>query len=78
MEEKRNRSNTKTRKKGFQFAPFHPEGEGSLLSDLGLAADEELLIFERGGEERGLIMRQMAYHHVAQRKLAGEPYLVSF
>lgn len=43
-----------------------------------LSDDEALLVFERNGEQRGLLTRQMAYHHVAQGKLAGEPYLITF
>ncbi len=43
-----------------------------------LAKDEMVLVFERGGERRGLLARQMGYHHVAQGELAGEPYVVTF
>ena len=43
-----------------------------------LPARTPLLVFERGGESRGLLMQQMAYHHVAQGDLEGKPYLVSF
>ena len=43
-----------------------------------LRDDEELLLFERGGQTRALLLREMAYHHVAQGELAGEPYLVTF
>jgi hypothetical protein len=77
MESQRDRSKTKTAK-GFQFAPFRPEGDGVPLSEAGLDDDEELVVFARAGVERGLVMRQMAYHHVAQGDLAGEPYLVTF
>jgi len=38
----------------------------------------ELIAFERGGMHRAFLAREMAYHHVAQGELAGEPYLVSF
>jgi len=40
--------------------------------------DEELIVFERNGVYRALNLREMAYHHVAQGDLAGEPYLISF
>ncbi len=46
--------------------------------ETGLNPKEQLLVFERGGEQRALILNQMAYHHVAQGELAGEPYLVTF
>ena len=38
----------------------------------------DLIIVERGGESRALTVRQMAYHHLAQGRPKGEPYLVSF
>ncbi|MCB9797313.1 MAG: hypothetical protein H6741_31880 [Alphaproteobacteria bacterium] len=62
----------------FTFPPFKVEGEGTPLSGLPLADHEELLVFSCGGEERGLNMVQMAYHHVAQGELRGIPYLVVF
>ena len=72
------RSRAFIKKKGFQFQPFRPPAErGIPLRDARLAADQELLVFERNGQRRVLIMREMAYHHVAQGVLAGEPYLVS-
>ena len=43
-----------------------------------LPAQTPLLVFERGGESRGLLTHQMVYHHVAQGELKGIPYLVSF
>ena len=43
-----------------------------------LSKDEVILVFERDGERRGLLARQMGYHHVAQGELAGEPYVVTF
>ncbi len=60
------------------FRRFEVPGKGEPLAGAGLAADTDLIIIERGGEARALIARQMAYHHLAQGKLAGEPYLVSF
>jgi hypothetical protein len=72
------RSNMRVRKSGFQFKPFRPTDSGSPLQSLDLAGDDELLVFERGGERRGLLLPQMVYHHVAQGELAGEPYLVTF
>ncbi|MBV7338284.1 hypothetical protein KFU94_60675 [Chloroflexi bacterium TSY] len=42
-----------------------------------MPVDMELLVFEQVGEHRALVMREMAYHHVAQGKVANK-YLVSF
>jgi len=64
-------------KKKFQFVPFLPTHAIPLIS-AKLRPDEDLLIFKRGSKRYALILRQMAYHHVAQGTLAGEPYLVSF
>jgi len=61
-----------------QFQRFDVPDEGERLADAGLDADAALLVAERGGESRALIVKQMAYHHLAQGTLAGEPYLVSF
>ncbi len=72
------RRNMKVRRRGFQFQPFRPTGDGGSLASAGLKDDEELLVFGRGDQYRALIMRQMVYHHVAQGELAGEPYLVTF
>ena len=38
---------------------------------------ESLLIVERGGRKLALVTRQMAYHHVAEGTLAGEPFVVT-
>ena len=73
------RSRAVITRRRFQFVPFRPPSDGGEpLGDAGLADDEELIIFERHGLRRALVVREMAYHHVAQGKLAGEPYLVSF
>lgn len=64
-------------KKDFQFVPFLPKTTVSLRS-AKLRSDEDILILERGGERYAFILKQMAYHHIAQGTLAGQPYLVSF
>lgn len=74
---KPNRSHA-TIKDRFVFKPFRPTDDGTPLADAKLRDDEELLVFERGGQARALLVRQMAYHHVAQGTLAGKPYLVTF
>ena len=60
------------------FRRFLPGPSEVLLSGAGLADAIAILIFERGGQRRGLVARQMSYHHVAQGELAGEPYVVTF
>jgi len=61
------------------FPRFNPGDDAGIpLREAGLDHGEQLLIFQRGGERRALLTRQMAYHHVAQGALAGEPYLVTF
>jgi len=60
------------------FRRFRVSGEGTPLLAARLKPHAQLLVFERGGERRALVREQMIYHHVAQGKLAGEPYLVTF
>jgi hypothetical protein len=63
---------------GFFFKPFVVPSQGSSLVQTNLHPDEELIVIERKGECRALLVREMAYHHVAQGELASEPYLVTF
>ena len=60
------------------FQRFEVPDEGELLRDVGLNGDDVIIIVERKGERRALLVKQLAYHHLAQGELAGEPYLVSF
>ena len=55
-----------------------PDGAGSPLRELGLRANELLAVVERGGARLGFRIEQLAHHHLAQGRLAGEPYAVSF
>jgi len=64
--------------KGFAFPPFKVPAQGASLSSLHLPPDLELIIFTRGGLGRALVAREMAFHHVAQGELGGQPYMVSF
>jgi hypothetical protein len=64
--------------KGFAFEPFQVPQQGVSLSSLNLPHDLELIVFTRGRSTRTLIAREMAYHHVAQGELEGQPYLISF
>ena len=61
-----------------QFMPFVVSGNGVLLSEAELAGDDQLIIVERGSERRAFRVAHMAYHHVAQGELDGEPYIVAF
>lgn len=65
-------------KDSWQFKPFCAPATGKPLRSLALPADYELILIERNGERRAFSMQEMAYHHVAQGELGGEPYLVSF
>ena len=63
------------------FVPLrNPEWEP--LSDAlrrgDVADDTPVLTFEAGGEHLVLVSSQMAYHHVAQGEMRGEPWMVTF
>lgn len=60
------------------FARFIVPGTALKLAELPIPGNEQLIVFERSGEKRALLVRQMAYHHVAQGELAGEPFLIAF
>jgi hypothetical protein len=60
------------------FQRFRAPAEGTPLPEAGLAPEDQLIVFERGGERRALELHRMAYHHLAQGELAGKPYLISF
>ena len=64
--------------KGFAFPPFQVPRSGIPLSSLSLPPDLELILFRRGNSTHALVAREMAFHHVAQGQLDGQPYLVSF
>jgi hypothetical protein len=64
--------------KGFAFEPFQVPAQGIPLASLDLSADLELIVYSRGTTARAIVAREMAYHHVAQGELDGQPYIVSF
>lgn len=73
------RSKLFVKKKGFRFEPFRPQEKNEqLLAAAHLKSDTELLVFERGGQRRAVILTEAMYHHVVQGELGGEPYLVTF
>ncbi len=61
-----------------QFPRFRVPDRGKPLAKAGLKPKESLIIVERDGMQRALVLRQMAFHHFAQGELAGQPYLISF
>lgn len=63
------------------FDPFHVSTTEPLrdaLRNRVVAEDTPLLVIERPGGSVAVITYQMAYHHVAQGELAGEPWMVAF
>jgi hypothetical protein len=64
-------------KKDWQFTPFLPKNPVP-LKKAGLRPDEDLLILDKGVRRYAFLLRHMTYHHIAQGKLAGQPYMVSF
>lgn len=60
------------------FKRFIVPDEGELLSKVNLNPKIMLLIVEINSTRRALLVKQMAYHHVGQGLLEGEPYVVSF
>ncbi len=60
------------------FSRFQVFEKPNALASRDFAPSEQLIIFERAGEKRALLARQMAYHHVAQGELAGKPFLITF
>ncbi len=61
-----------------QFEPFAAPARGEALAKAQLQPDEALLLMERGGTVKTFLLKQMAYHHIAQGDVNGEPYLISF
>jgi hypothetical protein len=60
------------------FKRFIVPDEGELLSKVNLNPKIMLLIVEINSTRRALLVKQMAYHHVAQGVLKGEPYVATF
>ena len=60
------------------FDRFRVPDRGTPLATAEVPLDELLVVVERGGQRLALLVRQLTYHHVAQGRLGGEPYVVSF
>jgi len=63
------------------FVPFLVEETEPLAEALREGVVEEetsLLVMEHSAGRLALVTDQMAYHHVAQGDIAGEPWMVSF
>lgn len=63
------------------FDPYYVQETESLadaLRERVVGPDTPLLVVRRGGATLALLTLQMAYHHVAQGSLAGEPWMVAF
>ena len=67
--------------KAPNFIPFrNPEWRS--LADVRrtgeISDDTPVLVFEAGGSTLVLVSSQIAYHHVAQGDMNGEPWMVTF
>ncbi len=63
------------------FAPLYVKQTASLDQALArwlVQPDTDLLLLDHPQSPVALVKGQMAYHHVAQGEIAGEPWLVSF
>ncbi len=66
---------------GSRFEPFRVSQTQSLRQALVAGVVESgtrLLVMEHAAGRLALLTDQMAYHHVAQGDIAGEPWMVSF
>jgi len=60
------------------FSRFVDPDVARKLAEVTMPGDEKMIVFERSGDKRALLVRQMACHHAAQGELAGEPFLITF
>ncbi len=66
---------------GSRFEPFQVHETRSLREAFGagvVESDTRLLVMAHAAGRLALVTDQMAYHHVAQGDIAGEPWMVSF
>ena len=60
------------------FQRFRLPKRGTPISKAKIADDTHILVAERNGVECAVTLQQMAYHHIAQGTLGGEPFVISF
>ena len=60
------------------FPRFEVRAPATPVEATELGDDEVIVVARRHDEAVGFRKREIAYHHLAQGTLAGEPYLVSF
>ena len=63
------------------FVPFQVEETRLLrdaLADGTIKKETALLVFEHEIGTLAFLTQQLAYHHIAQGEIAGEPWMVSF
>jgi hypothetical protein len=58
---------------GDDFPRFRMPDHGDHLSTSSVADDTDLLILERDGQSRALLVSEMSWHHVAEGTLGGHP-----
>jgi hypothetical protein len=58
---------------GDEFPRFNMPDHGDALAASDVADDADLLILERDGRARALLVSEMSWHHVAQGTLGGHP-----
>ena len=66
---------------GSSFEPFLVSETESLRDAMAggkLQGDTRVLVMEHSGGHLAFLTDQMAYHHVAQGDINGEPWMVSF
>src|SRR6185436_546369 len=60
------------------FPRFVVGDETTALRDAELDPEDDLLVVRHGGQARGFLVDQMAFHHVAQGTLDDQPYAVMY
>ncbi len=66
---------------GSRFEPFHVSETEALLDAISsgkLQGDTRVLVLDHPAGMLAFLTDQMAYHHVAQGEIDGEPWMVSF
>jgi hypothetical protein len=61
-----------------EFPRFEMPDQGEHLAASTVADDAELLVVERAGESRALLVSEMSWHHVAEGTLGGKPVAVAY